>query len=95
MGTTHRKVKHMKQGTNIYQNFLDRLFVESPRAAYELEAMRYSLCAKTELNEADALEVCAKILLLPSGKRRVPVPTIDHTLDVALPLPMYEVVGNG
>jgi hypothetical protein len=62
-----------KPTTTMYQNFLDSLYNESPKAAFQLEAMRYSLAAETGLNERDALEVCVRIVAGPRRQQYQPV----------------------
>lgn len=59
-----------KPTTTMYENFLDSLYNESPKAAFQLEAMRYSLAAETGLNEKDALEVCVRIVA--AGRQAYP-----------------------
>lgn len=55
----------MKNNANVYEQFQDALYQESPRGFYELEAMKYGIMARTGLNEPEALELAVKIVLLP------------------------------
>lgn len=59
------------QRTEIYQNFLNNLYEESPRAAYAFEAVKYGLMARTGLSEGDALEVTCKCLVAAGPRDRI------------------------
>ena len=78
-----------KPTTTMYQNFLDSLYNESPKAAFTLEAMRYSLAAETGLNEKDALEVCVRIVA--AGRQAYPARSYPtRPTRTGLPSPLRE-----
>ena len=49
---------------SVYEQYLDDLYNESPKAAYALESMKFSVMAYTDLGERDALELVCKIMAL-------------------------------
>ncbi len=46
----------------VFETFAENLYRESPRAAWELESMKYGIMARIGLPEPDALEIVCRIL---------------------------------
>lgn len=48
---------------DLFEQFAENLYRESPRGAYALESMKFGIMARTGLNERDALELACRIVL--------------------------------
>lgn len=55
----------MKQ-TTVFEKFLEALYQENLRGAWELESMKYGVMARLGLDEPDALELACKIVAAPN-----------------------------